>query len=177
MPRRHESPPKHDVDLSKSSELTVGRPAQTRAQLEEGRDQPALVQEAKEHRKKNRVGKPETLRRPSREESQNELDLSRLDLFEAYPEDPAFLRWSVFIAYEGRTSGNQDQRDEEWDQESRLLVRLDRECKGRQRERPKIHYSQPCQCVYVRALGYQTYATWNRSEVGSDGLSAASRPT
>ena len=63
MPRRHESPPKYDVDLSKSPELTVGRPAQTRVQLKEGGDQPSLVQEAEEGRKEDRVNEPETLRK------------------------------------------------------------------------------------------------------------------
>lgn len=77
MPRRHESPPKDEIDLSKSSELTLGRLAQTRVQLEEGGDQPSLVQEAKEGRKKDRVEKPETLRGPLRKESQNDFDLTR----------------------------------------------------------------------------------------------------
>jgi hypothetical protein len=88
MPRRHESPPKHQIDLSKSSELTVGRPAQTRVQLEEGRDQPSLVQEAKEGRKEDRVNNPESLRGPSWEESQNEKDLARAKPQRGLPRRP-----------------------------------------------------------------------------------------
>lgn len=58
-------------------------------------------------------------------ESERARPRTRKTFVEAHPKNPAFLRWSVLIACEGRTSSNQDQRDEEGDQESWLLMRLD----------------------------------------------------